>query len=59
VRDAAGVLPTVSEPTHNHAICTSARAGKIGKLATAERGGRLRLWVARVAIKVDKGVGSA
>jgi hypothetical protein len=59
VRDAAGVPPIVSEPTHNHAICTSARAGKIGKLARAVRGGRFRLWPARVAIKVDKGAGSA
>jgi len=59
VRDAAGVPPTVTEPTHNHAICTRARAGKIGKVAGAVRDGQARLWLARVAIKVDKGVGSA
>jgi hypothetical protein len=51
--------PTVSEPTHNHAICASARAGKIGKLAETVPGGRARLRLARVAIKVDKGIGSA
>jgi len=51
--------PTVSEPTHNHAICASAHAGKIGKLAKTVRSGRAQVWLARVAIKVDKGVGSA
>jgi len=43
VRDAAAVPPTVSEPTHNHAICTSAHAGWIGKLARVLRRGHLRL----------------
>jgi hypothetical protein len=32
--------PTVGEPPHNHAICTSAHAGWIGKLAKAPRRGR-------------------
>lgn len=59
VRDAAGMPPAVSEPTHNDAICTSAHGGKIGKLPQTFHGGRACYGVARVAIKVDKGVGSA
>jgi hypothetical protein len=59
VRDAAAMPPTVSEPRHNHAICTSVHVGKIVKLAEPACRGHIRCATARVAIKVDKGNGSA